>query len=412
MRIRAGFSRLSAAIALAVLLVVTSPQAAEAGSPLEAAAAAAASEFRVPVNVLLALSYAETGWVDHGAAPSFANGFGVVHLQDNPFNDGLRRAAALLGLNPDQIKGNVRNNFRGAAALLRENYRVTFPDDGGMHGASDLGRWYVPVASYLQSGSALAERGYADTVFEWVRRGASKMTPQGAIVLGANPNVTPQRGYLEAVPNDWQRALADRGQRPPAKSTVADGLKLARPAADSGSGDPGAQATRWSPNRELGRRRALIEVVVHTCQTGDTAQHFENGCLAPLTDPYNPRGPVSAHYAVRSTDGWRVQLVHDRDTAWHAGTDYHNTLSVGIEHQGHSATGWFPDVLYRSSSWLTAWRCYLYWFGCDRAHVVGHDQLGVGAPDPGPYWDWNRYMTCVNERMNYLNSMVPPTYCP
>lgn len=49
---------------------------------LFAAAAAAEREFAVPVDVILAVSYSETLWVDYGSAPSYANGFGFMHLQE------------------------------------------------------------------------------------------------------------------------------------------------------------------------------------------------------------------------------------------------------------------------------------------------------------------------------------------
>lgn len=46
-------------------------------NPLQDTFAAASAEFSVPIEVLLAVSYVETLWVDHGGTPSFANGFGL-----------------------------------------------------------------------------------------------------------------------------------------------------------------------------------------------------------------------------------------------------------------------------------------------------------------------------------------------
>src|SRR5688572_23582600 len=49
---------------------------------LQDAFAAAAREFGVPESVLLAVSYNLSRWEQHGSAPSFAGGYGLMHLTD------------------------------------------------------------------------------------------------------------------------------------------------------------------------------------------------------------------------------------------------------------------------------------------------------------------------------------------
>ncbi len=373
------------------MLVVTGPPSVAATSPLQAAIAAASREFGVPAPLLLAVSYAETRWVDHGAAPSFLLGYGPMHLQDSPENDGLRAAAALVGQPPDALKANLAQNVRGAAALLREGYVAAYPSDRGMALAHELGRWYLPVASYLRSDQPVAIRNYTDAVFARLERGAVERRGGQVITLQPSAGLRPDRGAYETVPNDWMKQL---------RGTAASlGGKLVAPARSYAQA--GADEWRATGNYTPGRTDTLREIVIHVCGGG-----FE-GCVSWLQ---NPNSYVSAHYVV-SGGGYRVQLVHDQDTAWHAQS--HNPYSVGIEHAGWYTDGWFPDSMYRNSAWIPAWRCYLFNFGaCDRWTILGHSELGQGKPDPGPAWDWARYITCVQERWNYIRYQQQPLYCP
>ncbi|WP_307798918.1 N-acetylmuramoyl-L-alanine amidase, partial [Streptomyces beijiangensis] len=43
----------------------------------------------------------------------------------------------------------------------------------------------------------------------------------------------------------------------------------------------------------------------------------------------NPAKQVTAHYVVRSADGYVAQCVRERDIAWHAGNWGYNTRSIG-----------------------------------------------------------------------------------
>ena len=48
----------------------------------------------------------------------------------------------------------------------------------------------------------------------------------------------------------------------------------------------------------------------------------------------NPKAQASAHYTVRSSDGFIGQSVLEKDIAWHAGNWNYNQASIGIEHEG------------------------------------------------------------------------------
>ena len=112
----------------------------------------------------------------------------------------------------------------------------------------------------------------------------------------------------------------------------------------------------------------------------------------------NPQKQVSAHYLVRSADGHVAQCVHEADVAWHAGNWDYNTRSIGIEHEGWvDQPSYFTDELYEQSALLTATICDTYGIPGDRAHILGHYEVpGTDHTDPGPNWDWARYMSLVN----------------
>ncbi|MFJ6569585.1 N-acetylmuramoyl-L-alanine amidase [Streptomyces sp. NPDC091292] len=112
----------------------------------------------------------------------------------------------------------------------------------------------------------------------------------------------------------------------------------------------------------------------------------------------NPAKKVSAHYVVRSADGHIGQCVREKDIAWHAGNWDYNTRSIGIEHEGWvDKPEYFTNALYERSAALTAAICTKYGIPRDREHIIGHVQVpGTDHTDPGPYWDWSRYIRMVN----------------
>ncbi|MFD5075164.1 N-acetylmuramoyl-L-alanine amidase [Streptomyces sp. NPDC058371] len=130
-------------------------------------------------------------------------------------------------------------------------------------------------------------------------------------------------------------------------------------------------------------------VIIHVTQETypDTLSIFQN-----------PQKKVSAHYVVRSADGHVAQCVREHDIAWHAGNWDYNTRSIGIEHEGWvDQPAYFTNALYEQSAKLTAAVCTKYAIPKDRAHILGHYQVpGTDHTDPGPNWDWTRYIRLVN----------------
>ncbi|MFF9020122.1 N-acetylmuramoyl-L-alanine amidase [Streptomyces eurythermus] len=134
---------------------------------------------------------------------------------------------------------------------------------------------------------------------------------------------------------------------------------------------------------------AIDRVIIHV------TQETYSDALAIFADP---QMKVSAHYVVRSADGHVAQCVREADVAWHAGNWGYNTRSVGIEHEGWvDRPEYFTDALYQQSARLTAAICAKYGIPRDREHIIGHYQVpGTDHTDPGPQWDWVRYIRMVN----------------
>ncbi|MBL0776176.1 MULTISPECIES: N-acetylmuramoyl-L-alanine amidase [Streptomyces] len=156
-----------------------------------------------------------------------------------------------------------------------------------------------------------------------------------------------------------------------------------RPDADWVPAAPGNYTVANRP-----RQYPVDFVVIHVTQEtyADTLGIFQN-----------PAKKVSAHYVVRSADGRVAQCVREADVGWHAGNWDYNTRSVGIEHEGWvDKPEYFTDAMYSASAALTAAICDSYAIPRTRAHIIGHHEVpGATHTDPGPLWDWDRYIKLV-----------------
>jgi N-acetyl-anhydromuramyl-L-alanine amidase AmpD len=153
-------------------------------------------------------------------------------------------------------------------------------------------------------------------------------------------------------------------------------------------------------NFDLARREAdglaVRFVVIHDAETDyqTTIKIFQDSL-----------NYVSAHYVVRSSDGQITQMVDNKNVAWHAGNWNVNMHAIGYEHEGFAIQGttWYTDAMYQASAALTRHLAAEYGIPLDRAHIIGHDDIpGPAAAnvrgmhwDPGPFWNWSRYMALV-----------------
>ncbi len=357
---------LSAASPVAATSPVGAASAAERAGVLNSAFAAAAVEFDVPRDLVVAVGHGETHLDGHAGKPSQDNGFGVMHLVSNPVRRTLERAARLTGESVDTLRIDDAANVRGGAALLRA-IADDLSLDAGQRDRVDA--WYPVVAAYGGAADDRVARLYADTVYELLGTGLRTRTPAGETVTVAARAVKPDRGRYEAVPSLTTPVRTD--------GAVIQG--------------PDYPASRWVPahpsNYSPGRSARIDRVVIHVTQGSyaGTISWFQN-----------PASGVSAHYVVRSADGEVTQMVRDGDTGFHVRSA--NSRALGIEHEGFvSNPSWFTDAMYRSSAALTRWLCDRHGIPRTRTNIVGHNEVpGNDHTDPGPHWNWAYYLQLVN----------------
>ena len=109
---------------------------------------------------------------------------------------------------------------------------------------------------------------------------------------------------------------------------------------------------------------------------------------------------VSAHFYIRR-GGALTQFVPVHRRAWHAGESNFNgrprvnDFSIGIELEGSDDQP-FADCQYAALCRLTA----ALRAGCpglSRSRIVGHSDIAPGRKtDPGPCFDWNRYLNALH----------------
>jgi N-acetylmuramoyl-L-alanine amidase len=414
------------------------PPARAAGDTLQNAFAQAAQEFGVPPSVLLAVSYNESRWETHHGQPSTAGGYGPMHLVDlsnarlddargdgsvhmlkpnpnDPAQQTLATAAALLGVKPDVLKNDAAQNIRGGAALLAQYARDTV---GGT--PADPARWYGAVVKYSASSDPEAAFSFADDVYATIQQGAARTTSDGQqVTLAASP-VQPDIHSADRLPQpDKHHRPADCPQGLDCRFIPA-AYHLNNP---NDLGDYG--------NYDLARRPSdgldIEYIVIHDTETS------YNDAIALFQ---NPLAYVSAHYVLRSSDGQVTQMVQNKNVAWQAGNWYVNMHSIGIEHEGFAVEGatWYTERLYHASARLVRYLAGKYDVPLDRAHIIGHDNVpGPTAAyqagmhwDPGPFWDWAHYMTLIGAPItpqgdaddnivtinpNWATNMPPLTYC-
>jgi N-acetyl-anhydromuramyl-L-alanine amidase AmpD len=332
------------------------------GHDLGDAFGAAAREFGVPRDLLVAIAWTESHLDDRGGAPSVDGGYGLMHLVDNPTDDTLARARALLGVRGSELRSDPSQNIRGGAALLRDA-----ADHLGLRARErrDLDAWFPVVARYSNATDERVARMYAAQVYGLLSSGIQATTPDGERLV-----VRPHRVRVQAGPD--ARSLTQRASAPDYPGAI--------------------WAPAYSGNySNYSRGRGDIKyIVIHTTQ---------GSYAGSISWFQNPASNVSAHYVIRSSDGQVTQTVRDEDVAWHAGNWSYNLQSIGIEHEGYVAqSGWYTGAMYRSSARLVRYLAAKYDIPLDRQHILGHvDVPKATHTDPGPNWDWKRYMRLVRK---------------
>jgi AmpD protein len=164
-----------------------------------------------------------------------------------------------------------------------------------------------------------------------------------------------------------------------------------------------------SPNcDERPEPRAVSLLVIHNISLppgrfeGDAVEAFFQNRLDPSAHTYFREIAalqVSAHLFVRR-DGSTQQFVPLDMRAWHAGVscfqgrDCCNDYSIGIELEGSDDTP-FTTPQYTTLVSLTR-RIREHYPAITRERIVGHSDIAPGRKtDPGPRFDWRRYLEQV-----------------
>ncbi|UOY92535.1 N-acetylmuramoyl-L-alanine amidase [Ectobacillus sp. JY-23] len=401
-----GVSVLTGGLLLMTPLSIGSPifavHAAEAEvRSLQEAFTLAAQEFGVPERVLLAVSYHMSRWEVHSGKPSTAGGYGPMHLTDldipydgkgenNPLTQlaasysshTANTAAELLGISSEEIKQNPVQNIRGASALLAKYAKET-AGEVSMNEAD----WYGAIAAY--SGSQLEEvaADFADQVYQTLNEGTERITSDGEHIRLEAKAVQPNRQTMQ--PLKLQKKSMKGTDCPPSLACdyIPAFYKQTGPNPWNYSNYDVADRPNFGPD--------IRYIVVH-----DTEVSYD-GTIRLFANPY----AASSQYVIRSSDGKVLQMVDNKDVAWHGGNWYFNMHSIGIEHEGYAMKGaaWYSEEMYRSSAKLVRHLAKQYDIPLDRAHIIGHDEVPGLSPakqsamhsDPGPFWDWEHYMALM-----------------
>jgi N-acetyl-anhydromuramyl-L-alanine amidase AmpD len=327
--------------------------AAQAPSPTLGAVTAAASARRVPVALLEAIGYTSTHWRMQVAAD------GTVGPMRLAPGSSLAQAAALTGRSQADLRTSVPANFDAGAAWLAAQSQGTL--------AGDLASWRPAVIKLLGAGSAGA-------VYDLLARGLAAPAPTGELItISAHPSLA-------------------------ASSPVTAPRDSSAPQTDY----PGSRWVAADPNNfDVHNRPAepvINLVIIHV------AEGSYDGTVAAFQ---NPATNASSTYVMRSSDGASTQMVREKDVSWNAGNADYSMSSVALEHEGFTNDpSWFTDAMYQGSARIVASVVRKYDIPIDRQHIIGHNEVpDPNNPgqfggrdhhtDPGPYWNWNKYMALV-----------------
>lgn len=390
--------------------------------------AAAAEEFDVPQSVLMAVSYRQTRWESHDGQPSVTGDYNVMGLTkvdpedledseehidhlvngtgdpsldkkidkkkllaplpkqdvdtDDPKLHTLDKAAELIDSSTDAVQNDPNASIRAGAALLAE-----YQKQAGAELSEEPGDWYPAVARYSQSSDRKGADQFAKRVFESIKTGEAEVTADGEqVVLPAAPAVEP----VKPTNVPLAAAFAATTATPECPSGLACTYDSAAYVQDKGNYNIATRVPYGQGGFDV------RQIVIHDVE-GTLA-----GAKAVFKDPERW---ASAHYIVDAT-GNVTQMVETKNEAFHAGNKTVNMHSIGVEHEGYAIKGgsnWYKESQYDTTAELVKYLADKYKVPLTREHIIGHDEVpGVADPlaagvhwDPGPFWDWNRFMTMI-----------------
>jgi N-acetylmuramoyl-L-alanine amidase/FG-GAP-like repeat len=412
---------------------------------LQDAFASAAQEFKVPQSVLMAVSYRQTRWESHDGKPSFTGNYNVMGLTQvntadldpaaagssdtetdqsgdpakskgfdpqkakaakgpavdtaDPRLHTLDAAAKLSGTSAADLRGDSRQSVRGGAALLASYEKAAY---GSL--PTDPARWYAAVERYSQSTDTAGAKLFADRVFSTMRDGVSTMTADGQqVTLTASPDLKaekPAKAPLAASTTSTPKTTLSTLPTPDCPSGLACNFMPAAYKSNSTT-DPSKYgnydvADRPSTTAPHNGSPDIRYIVIH-----DTEGSFDGSISAFQNSAYL----AGTNYIIRASDGKVTQMVENKNIVWHAGNMGFNQHGIGVEHEGYAMKqgSWYTEAEYDSSATLVKHLASEFHIPLDREHIIGHDEIPGPLDsyvagmhwDPGPYWDWNHYMSLL-----------------
>lgn len=372
----------------------------------------------LPEGVLEALAFVGSRWIDrqptqlldgHHHMPQTWGVMGLFQGQD-AYRDMLGEVASALGVSREAVKGSMRLQVLGVAALLHARIE-----------AEGLGtpriEQVVPLLeelSGLPSGSNVrrfARLSYVYDVLLTLDRGHD----DAGILIERSPIVWREAfsdEELQLLRAPLVRVHVDRDEVTlaggPAQGAAQQALNVPELSPRAGARTT-PQTTDYppalwvaSPNYSSRSGTAISAIAIHTVQGSYSS------CISWFQ---NTSAQASAHYVIRSSDGQVTQMVLESNKAWHIGSE--NPYTLGTEHEGYVDTSsYYTTAMYNSSSALTKDMCSSNKIDCNTCYggasskdvvvlsssykIKGHQHYpNQTHNDPGLYWDWAKYKTLV-----------------
>ncbi len=341
----------------------------------------ASKAYNVPADLLKAVAYEQTRYSNiiesdadrgPGVQPPL---YGVMGLRnDNWFGHSLIEGAKLINQSADVVAVNPYYNIQAAAALLS-----SIADSLNIN-RTNLNNWRPVLEEFSGIPQKDIKPFFTFDVF--------KVLSDGSDLDGIN---IPK--YTEINMNQFSRFVNPKSIKK-SKETI-------QKVEDT---DYGPAVWEPSPNFYNDNNFNQLFAVVH-----DTEGPFASA----LSWLRNPQAQASAHYIIRSSDGYIVQMVRERYAAWHVVC--WNRYMLGVEHEGYvNQPSFFTDTMYKASAGLFRHFIEKYGIPLDSNHIIGHDQhlfpwwvdyMHKNYPyidptcnthtDPGKYWNWHYYFGLI-----------------
>ncbi|MFN0255624.1 N-acetylmuramoyl-L-alanine amidase [Pedobacter ureilyticus] len=258
----------------------------------------AAAEFRVPAIILKAAAQVQSNWAQTG--PSFYGSYGMMGLIESDYNKQITLAASLTNLNIEDIKNEAKANIRAAAALLAYYQK-------GKPTSANLADWFEATRDLTGLSNEEMKTSLATSFYNVIKNGSKTVSLWREIIqIDAQPITIPE--YKNA-PEKTNRSVQN------VTGTSTD--------------YPTAINRLTTCNYGSGRNGYNIDYYfVHYMATGTYA-----GAISWFS---NCSSSVSAHYAIRNSDGEISQVVRESDRAYAQGVTGQpqwNGAGVSTEHE-------------------------------------------------------------------------------